>query len=241
MNKIHISLGVIAILVLLVVGGLLVGKNQPVDIDKIVVKVPEKVNETLGGVTRFPNGNPVEVETLAYESATSTGAQRLVTGAVSMELPSGADNVFWNNNTGRDVDIYAADLIIPFGQVASSSQWISVLATTTTALGNQFDYDASAITIAQGGDTFLFHAILVATSSTASSTSSSWNSSIIDGTSKPSLLVPSGRNVVMYLESAQAVLCRTSGQCGTATATDRGINPVVRFFYTSTTTSSIGR
>lgn len=149
---------------------------------------------------------------------------------ISKTLPVGQNQVvLYRNITGRDQWVDYGESSVKTGETASSTMAVSLIATTTAtiAAGNDFG------TLNEGKRAILQTAP-VATSTTASTTSSVYASS--RGLGNGSVLVPDGSYLIGYLQQVKTgtVACYGAvGLCEAATSTSRGFNPVftVRLHY----------
>lgn len=146
-------------------------------------------------------------------------AQKWVTKTMS----SGSNSVLiYTNNTGRDVYGDYGAAAIATGETASSTFKVSVFASTTSSINVSNDF----ATLAEGNRTLL-NAVPIATSTTATTTSSVYASQL--GKGSGSILIPNGSSVWGYLQANQAAVtgCKgATGLCEQATSSSRGFNPV---------------
>ncbi len=141
-------------------------------------------------------------------------------------LPVGQNKVLlYTNSTGRDVYVDYGEANILTGDTASSTSKISIFATTSTSIATVNDF-ATLVT----GNTprkTLIDAVLIATSSTATTTNSVYASKANAGAG--AIVVPDGYSVWGMLQQNTAVTTGCSGAtglCESATSTRRGFNPV---------------
>ncbi len=150
---------------------------------------------------------------------------------VSKAVPAGSNQVIlFTNSTGRDVYASAADMTINTGDTASSSVKFYIVSTTTSSIGAWADF--ATLPLLKGS---LIHGMAVATSSTATTTSSVL--AAVTGKGNGGVIIPDGASLIAYIQQNIDTLlgCRGAvGLCEAATSTRRGFNPVatakLRFF-----------
>lgn len=144
---------------------------------------------------------------------------------VSKALPVGDNKVtLYINRTGRDAYIYFGSINIPTGQTASSTTNVFLFATTSSSITTSQDFVAMTGT---AGKAFLVNGVTIATSTTATTTSSIYAAVAQKGNG--AIVVPDGSTVFGYLQQNTTLAnsaCSAAGRCETATSTLRGINPV---------------
>lgn len=131
----------------------------------------------------------------------------------------------FTNTSGKDVIAYYGDITISTGQVASSTYDVSIFASTTSAIPATQNFSALS-----EGKRALIQSDIIATSTTASTTSSVYASVI--GKGRGAVLVPDGSTLWLYLQQ-NTTRCSIAGAvsgaaCETATSSARGINPEYR-------------
>lgn len=140
-------------------------------------------------------------------------------------LPPGTNSVaLFTNRTGRDVVAVLGSADILTGQTASSTSNVSLFATTSTSIATVQDFTALTGTPLKN---FLINSVTIATSSTATTTSSIYAVAVAKGNGM--VVVPDGSTVWGYLQqntTLAATSCVSLGLCESATSTNRGFNPV---------------
>ena len=111
MNQKYINI-ILAALTVVAIGVAIFGGDTKTITERIVEK-------TLAGVTGV---DVLELDNLVFESPSTTGNERLVTGGASITIPIGSNQVRWNNDTRREVFADMGQLIFPVGETASSSE-----------------------------------------------------------------------------------------------------------------------
>lgn len=151
----------------------------------------------------------------------------------SSVLPQGTNQVaLFTNRTGRDAFVFLGSVDILSGQTASSTYKVSIFSTTTSSVPSTSDYDALA---GNTGKASLINGVLIATSSTATTTSSVYASQAQKGNGF--IVVPNGSTVFGYIQQNTAAVTgcyAATGVCEVATSTNRGFNPVFNIKYYST-------
>lgn len=143
-------------------------------------------------------------------------------------LPAGSAAVpIFTNRSGRDVEAFFGSVDIPTGQTASSTSLVSIFATTSTSIASTYDFLSS--TGLAAFKSILISQIVIATSSTATTTNSVL--SVVQGKGNGSIVVPDGQTVFGYLQQNRATGngCfngAQTGLCESATSSNRGFNPV---------------
>lgn len=202
--------------------------------------ITERIVERLAGVTGL---DTLELENLVFEA--ESGVSRLVVDGVHADLPQGGDQIAWTNNTGRAVLV--RDLQLSLLGTATSSYRIDIIATTTSVIGDNFDFTNSGsglLTVTTAGDTFFIRDFGIATSTAfgavGTTTSAALLQSDLADDSHPTQIVNAGDSVILKLSMISDY---TTGddRVESATSTNRGIEVFMRFFYTSTTTAELGR
>lgn len=145
---------------------------------------------------------------------------------ITKTMSPGANSVLlYTNNTGREVYVNYGTAVIPTGSTASSTFKVSMFATTSTSVAVTSDFDALA---GNTGKASLINGVLIATSSTATTTSSTYAVAVSKGNG--TVIVPAGSSVFGYLQANQATvtgcLPSVAGVCEAATSTNRGFNPI---------------
>lgn len=143
-------------------------------------------------------------------------SQKWVVGQID---PGQTSVALYTNRTGVDVyaDFGSAD--IPTGSTASTTQAVSLFATSSSA--TTVPTWANFGTLAEGGRA-LIQAVAIATSTTATSTNSVL--SAVQGKGNGSVVIPDGSTLFGFMQQTYATVC-TGSVCETATSTNRGFNP----------------
>ncbi len=142
---------------------------------------------------------------------------------VVRQLPVGQNTVLlYTNNTNFDVYVDYGEANILTGDTASSTSKISLFATTSSSISTVNNF-ATLVTGNTGAKT-LIDSVLIATSSTATTTSSVYASKANAGNG--AILVPSGYSVWGMLQQNTTGCLGAVGLCETSTSTRRGFNPV---------------
>lgn len=144
---------------------------------------------------------------------------------ISKTMISGTNSVaLYTNRSGRDAYVYVASVNVPTGQTASSTSNVFLFATTSTSIGVAQDFVGLGGT---SGKAFLINGVTIATTSTATTTSSVYAAVAQKGNG--AIVVPDGSTVFGYLQQNTTLAnsaCSALGLCETATSTNRGFNPV---------------
>lgn len=140
-------------------------------------------------------------------------------------LESGQNQVvLYRNTTGRDQWVTYGDTTIESADTASSTFKAYIFATTTSSVGVWADFGTIA---SLKGD--LLRGVLIATSSTATTSSSVL--AVTTGRGNGAILVPDGAYVIAYWQQNIDTItgCRGAvGLCEAATSTRRGADPIFR-------------
>lgn len=151
----------------------------------------------------------------------------LTTKWVGATLPARSDDmVIYTNRTGRDVYADFGSVDVVTGETASSTYKISLFATTTTSVASSMDFSSLA-----EGKRALIQSLAIATSTTASSTSSVYAAARGASSGNGSIVIPDGSSLMVYLQqdtTAGSITCARNGACETATSSNRGFNPRVK-------------
>lgn len=166
---------------------------------------PQNVGGERGGFQEFFDGVRI-----------GQASQKWVVGTIE---PGATGVALYTNRTGVDVyaDFGSAD--IPTGSTASTTQAVSLFATSSSATAVPVWSDFG--TLAEGGRA-LIQAVAIATSTTATSTNSVL--SAVQGKGVGSIVIPDGSTLFGFIQQTYATKC-TGSVCETATSTNRGFNP----------------
>jgi hypothetical protein len=136
----------------------------------------------------------------------------------SAELPVATNQVLiYANRTGHDVIADFGSMVILTGETASSTYNVSIFATTSSSIATQIDF----ATLGENSRS-LIHAATIATSSTATTTSSG---QVTFSKGNGPILVPTGSSIFGYIQQNSGCL-KGTGACEQATSTARGFNPI---------------
>lgn len=143
-------------------------------------------------------------------------------------LPAGQASVpIFTNRSGRDVMAFLGSVDVPTGQTASSTSLASIFATTSSSVASTYDFlPPTGLTTFKS---FLISQIVIATSTTATTTNSVL--STVQGKGNGFVIVPDGSTLFGYLQQNRAIGngCfngAQTGLCESATSSNRGFNPV---------------
>lgn len=151
----------------------------------------------------------------------------------SRTLPAQQNSVvLFKNTSGRDISVNWGSVDVLTGQTASTTYDVYIFATTSTSISTVNDFlTAQTGTPAKQQ---LIRGVTIATSSTATTTSSTYAAAVSKGNG--SILVPDGSTLFGYM--VQTYPLGAGGACNgvtcePATSTNRGFNPVfnVRVSY----------
>lgn len=181
---------------------------------------------TVSLIVAVQNNTPSDPDSFAGQRA---GLQEFLDGIkpgdvnlkeVAKVLPAGSTSVpLYTNRTGQDVFVEYGSADVITGETASSTFKAYVFATSSssTAVPAWADFG----TLAEGKRA-LINGVTLATSTTATTTSSTYAAQANLGNG--SILVPDGSTVFGYIQQTFATKC-TGSLCETATSTNRGFNP----------------
>lgn len=208
MSKKFVWFGVVVAIISLVLSvSALVGGNQ----SAAPVKVPT-LTEMLGAA------GDIVTNVVSFTKGVKLGDTTQTW--VSKQLEVGSNQVLlYTNRTGSDVEIGYGDVLVKTGDTASSTTLVNIFATTTSSVPTWADFG----TLAEGKRA-LIQAMPVATSTTASTTSSI--AAAIQAKGNGTIVVPDGFNVFGYLKQNTTGCQGAVGVCEAATSTRRGFNPV---------------
>ena len=141
----------------------------------------------------------------------------------SQTLPAGSEEVLLiRNQSGKDAILHYGESNVISGATASSSYKLFLVATSSSSIGAWADVAGTAVST---GKNALINGVTIATSTTASTTSSVYANDA--GVGNGSVLVPNGWYVFGFLQALDAMAC-ADGACEPATSTNRGFNPQFR-------------
>lgn len=149
-------------------------------------------------------------------------------------LPAGQNSVaLFTNRSGRDVYVDYGSVDVPTGQIASSSSKVSLFATTSSSTAIPTVMDFQTVT---EGKRALIQNMPIATSTTATTTSSVIAAVTARANGNGAIVVPDGSTVFGYLQqdlTGAPVSCSALQRCETATSSNRGFNPIfnVKIYY----------
>lgn len=185
---------------------------------------------------------PVGSDTITNPQWFSTGFKfgnlNALYSSDKLTVVAGSDQVEWTNNTGQDVFVYQAPLFVnatSSNAIASSTVWVSVGATTTSAIAEPYKTGW----IVQATTPLLINNLVIATSSQIGNRTYAEpylllgdNYKFTGNASTTALLVPAGWKLFMKVDSQ----CIAEGICETATSTAIGYSSITlpfRYYYDS--------
>ena len=194
-----------------------------VGVAAVAIAVIALVVSIFGGSTPAPTSN----ENVAGERA---GLQEFIDGIkagdinakwASAKLGAQQNSVLvYANKSGHDVIADFGSMVIQTGETASSTYTVSLFATTSSSIATTNDFaDLADLSKA------LLHSVIVATSSTATTTNSVLASQI-SNKGNGVILVPTGSFIFGYIQQYTAGCMKGTGACEQATSTARGFNPI---------------
>lgn len=174
-----------------------------------------------GGFQELTNG-----VTLGNFSSTAGAQVEWFSGTLD---PQANEEVIFRNTLGKDVYVDYAEINVITGETASSTTKIFAFATTSSSIATWADFG----TLAEGKRAII-HGVAIATSTTATTTSSVYAASA--GLGNGAVLVPNDSYFHIFLQQDTAgcsIAGAAAGACETATSSSRGFDPQfkVRIHY----------
>jgi len=155
---------------------------------------------------------------------------------VSRTLAPNTNSVLlYANTTGKDVIVDYGEINVITGETASSTGKISLFATTTSSIPTGVDFSTLA---GNAGKNILINSVILATSTTATTTSSVYAATA--GKGNGSIIVPDGSYLFGLLQQNTVGCLGATGLCEVATSSNRGFNPVFNVRIHKSSLNNVG-
>ena len=141
----------------------------------------------------------------------------------AQKLPVGSEEVLMFRNTfGKDVYAYYGESDVITGETASSSYKVYLFATTSPSIAAWANVTTAVVTT---GKSSLINGVTLATSTTATTTSSTY--ALDSGKGNGTVLVPDGSYFFGFIQAVDLMACADTA-CEPATSTARGFDPLFK-------------